>query len=241
MAVRNGGLILQFLIPGGETAEPSRKGKPQAVLNRAAPAGAQPQSPGHRVAAVTLVIAAASFFVASCIPGGETSDPQVAFWRSLRALCGQAFEGRMVQGSAADSAALSGPLVLDVWQCYSGELRLAFHAGEDHSRVWLLTPTDSGLALHHAVHDRNGEEGTFSGYGGETTSPGTASVQVFRPDDQTLADVPTAAGTEWVLEIVPRERITYTLRSPATTDFQVTFDLSRRAGRPPAPWGFTRE
>lgn len=177
---------------------------------------------------------------ASCT-AADDADPQVAFWQSFRALCGQSFEGRLVTGSAADSARLDGPLVLDVWQCYSGELRLAFHAGHDHSRVWLLTSEAEGLALHHAVHDAAGVAQPYSGYGGETAGPGTATAQVFLPDEETLADVPSAGGTEWLLEILPGERITYALHSPATPDFRVDFDLSRRAGRQPAPWGFTRE
>jgi hypothetical protein len=167
-------------------------------------------------------------------------DPQLAFWQSLRSLCGQAFEGRLVEASVTDSVALAAPLVLDVWQCYAEELRLAFHVGDDHSRVWLISPTDDGLSIEHALHGPDGEPLPFSGYGGATDSQGTATMQVFRPDDETLADVPSAVGTHWTLEVLPGERITYRLHSPATGDFRVDFDIVRRAARPPAPWGYTR-
>jgi hypothetical protein len=171
---------------------------------------------------------------------GAPDDPQVAFWQSIRSLCGQAFEGRLIEGSAADRAALVEPLVLEVWQCYSGELRLAVHAGDDHSRVWLVTPTSDGLALHHSLHGPDGEALPYSGYGGETVGLGTATTQVFLPDQETLADVPTSEGAEWVLEVVPGDRFTYRLRTPAAADFRVDFDLDARAARQPAPWGFTR-
>lgn len=167
-------------------------------------------------------------------------DPQIAFWSSLRSLCGQAFEGRLVEASVADSAALAAPLALEVWQCYSDEIRLAFHVGDDHSRVWLISPTADGLSIEHSLHGPDGEPLPYSGYGGTTDSPGTATTQLFRPDDETLADVPSSTGTEWILEVVPRERITYRLRSPAAGDFRVDFDLGRRTGRQPAPWGYTR-
>lgn len=183
---------------------------------------------------LTVLIA----FATAC-SAGTPDDPQVAFWQAIRSLCGQAFEGDLVEGSPADSAALASP-VLEVWQCYADELRLAVHTGEDHSRVWLLSPTADGLALHHAMHGPDGEPLRYSGYGGQTVGPGTATTQVFLPDQETLADLPTSEGMEWVLEIVPDDRITYRLRSPATIDFRVDFDLHARAARQPAPWGFTR-
>jgi hypothetical protein len=194
----------------------------------------------HRSSPIVLSILAIVVAAGACSPGPADDDPQTAFWRSMRSLCGQAFEGRLVEGSAADSSALGAPLVLDVWQCYSDELRLAFHAAGDHSRVWLLSPSTDGLVLEHALHGPDGQPQPYSGYGGETGSPGTPTAQTFVPDRETLSNVPTSDGTLWVLEIVPDDRITYRLRSPRTVDFRVDFDLRRRAGRQPAPWGFTR-
>lgn len=165
---------------------------------------------------------------------------QRQFWSALRLLCGQAFEGRLVEYTPADSALVGQPLVLDIWQCYAGEVRLAFHVGDDHSRVWLIQPTGDGLRLTHAMHEPDGEPLPFSGYGGDTWSPGSPEVQQFRADEGTVARVPSAAGTIWTLELWPDERITYSLRSPGGGSFRVDFDLDRRVPRPPAPWGFTR-
>jgi len=188
------------------------------------------------MAILTAVVAV----TATACGSRQAENPQIAFWAAIRSLCGQSFKGRLAEASIADSAALAAPLVLDVWQCYAREMRLAFHVGDDRSRVWLLSTTNDGLALKHALHDPNGDLQPFSGYGGVTTSAGTATTQVFRPDDETVAKVPSAAGTEWIIEVVPGERITYRLRSAAAGDFRIDFDLNRRAGHQPAPWGFTR-
>ena len=152
-----------------------------------------------------LSILAVVIAAGACSPGPADDDPQAAFWRSMRSLCGQAFEGLLVEGSAADSSALGAPLVLE-----------------------------------HALHGADGQPQPYSGYGGETASQGTPTAQTFVPDRETLSNVPASDGTQWVLEIVPDDRITYRLRSPRTVDFRVDFDLRRRAGRQPAPWGFTR-
>jgi hypothetical protein len=186
--------------------------------------------------------AVAILILAGCGPG-TPDPPQVAFWNDVRALCGQAFEGRAVEWTAVDSAAASQPLVLDVWQCYRDEIRLAFHIGEDASRVWRLTRDVNGLHLTHEVHTKDGAESDVSGYGGVTSGDGTATRQEFRPDYETNARLPAAAGSIWTLEVVPHERMTYEFRSEREdVTFRVDFDLtSHTARRPPPPWGFTRQ
>jgi len=180
--------------------------------------------------------------LAGCGPGSP-DPPQLAFWNDVRALCGQAFTGRAVEWTAVDSAAASQPLVLDVWQCYRDEIRLAFHIGGDASRVWRLTRDSQGLHLAHEVHAADGEAADVSGYGGAASGEGTATSQEFRPDYETNARLPAAAGSVWTLEVVPHERLTYEFRSEREgVTFRVDFDLAKRiTSRPPAPWGYTRQ
>jgi len=185
------------------------------------------------------VLAALSLAV-SCGRPPIIADPvQREFWNSLRDLCGQSFEGRLVEATAGDSALAGQPLVLDMWQCYARELRIAFHVGNDHSRVWLLTPTATGLSLTHQLHSADGAVLPYTAYGGKTHESGTATVQRFLPDDGTLDRIPSAAGSVWTIEVVPRDRITYRLDSRAGV-FLVEFDLAHIAHRPPSPWGYTR-
>ena len=81
----------------------------------------------------------------------------------------------------------------------------------------------------------------FSGYGGKTREAGTANRQRFPLEPGSLSQVPSAAGSSWVLEIQPRERVSYALLAPSgETRFRVDFDLKRRTSRPHSPWGFTR-
>jgi hypothetical protein len=190
-------------------------------------------------AGIRAVVAA--LLLAGCGPG-TPDPPQLAFWNAVRDLCGQAFEGRAVEWTAVDAEAAAAPLVLDVWQCYHDEIRLAFHIGDDASRVWLLTRDAEGLHLTHEVHGEDGTASDASGYGGVAGEEGTASRQAFRPDSETNARLPVAAGSIWTLEIVPHERLTYAFRSDReAVTFRVDFDLTGHVtDRPPAPWGYTR-
>jgi hypothetical protein len=198
--------------------------------------------PGKRRAGRWTTIAAAALLPGGCGPG-TPEPPQLAFWDSVRALCGQAFEGRAVEWTAVDSAAAGQRLVLDVWQCYHDELRLALHVGDDASRVWRLTRDADGLHLTHEVHAADGAAAAVSGYGGAATDEGTATEQQFRPDFETTSRIPAAAGSVWTLEVVPHERLTYGFHSEReSVRFRVDFDLTRPvASRPPAPWGYTRQ
>jgi hypothetical protein len=187
-----------------------------------------------------LVVLVSLSLIVSCGRPAIIADPvQREFWNALRDLCGQSFDGRIIEATAIDSVLVGQPLVLDMWQCYARELRMAFHVGNDHSRVWLLTPTATGLSLTHQLHSADGVVMPFTAYGGETHDSGTATVQRFLPDDGTLDRVPTAAGSVWTLEVVPREHIAYRLDSRAG-EFLVEFDLTHKAHHPPAPWGYTR-
>jgi hypothetical protein len=165
---------------------------------------------------------------------------QREFWSTLRSLCGRSFNGTLVQASGADTVLAGRPLVLDVWQCYHREVRLAFHAGDDHSRMWLLSPTASGLRLQHSVHAADGAPSSFSDYGGETVAEGTNLRQEFVADETTVRRVPSAASMVWILELIPGERLTYGLAGGGESRFRVDFDLTQTARRPPPPWGFTR-
>jgi hypothetical protein len=170
-----------------------------------------------------------------------TNPVQLEFWNALRRLCGRSFPGQLATVTGSDTVLVGQPLVLNVWQCYHRELRLAFHAGNDHSRVWLITSNKERLRLAHAVHDSAGTALPFSGYAGDALESGTAERQVFHPDVSTLTRVPAARGTSWVLELKPGQRLSYALHAPdGGVRFRVDFDLRQRSPRPPPPWGYTR-
>jgi hypothetical protein len=195
--------------------------------------GSRPLSP-WRIAALFALLAACGR------PPAFATSVHHRFWNSIRDLCGQSFQGRVVEATRADSALVGRDLVLDVWQCYPRELQLAFHVDDDASRVWLLESTTKGLRLSHELHAQDETELPFSGYGGETRDAGTATAQRFHPDAETLADVPSAAASVWTIEVVPGDHIAYVF-DRAAGRFRLEFDLtSHAAGRPSPPWGFSR-
>ena len=189
------------------------------------------------------VFAPLAFLLAGCtiIPRGPVSAPQDLFWQRLQALCGRAFPGRVVTTEAGDRQLAAARLVLHVAQCTPEEVRVAFHAGRDASRVWLVARTASGLSLTHIEREENGREQVRSHYGGETLSSGTALRQEFPADARTRAlfqreDIAEAATNIWSVTILPGRMFGYAIDRPGR-HLHIEFDLSRPI-RPPGPaWG----
>ncbi len=169
--------------------------------------------------------------------------PQDEFWRALTALCGQAFEGRVVEGTAASDAAFrTQRLVMHVRSCGENEIRIPFHVGENRSRTWVLTRTPSGLRLKHDHRHEDGSEDKVTQYGGDTAEAGTAEKQEFPADAFTAQLIPAAKTNIWTMRVVPGRTFTYALRREAEgRHFTVEFDLSRPVAPPPAPWGLERK
>jgi len=182
-----------------------------------------------------------ALLLASCaiIPRG--TGPQEIFWERLQALCGRAFPGRVVTTEAGDRQLAAARLILHVARCDADAVRIAFHASQDASRVWVIARTASGLSLTHIHRGQDGREEVRSHYGGETVSPGSARRQLFPADARTRAlfrreDIAEAAANIWSLEIVPGRLFAYAIDRPGR-HLRVEFDLSRPI-RPPGPaWG----
>jgi hypothetical protein len=167
------------------------------------------------------------------------ASPQDEFWSRLRALCGQAFEGRVVEGTAPGDAAFAGQrLVMHVRACGADEIRIPFHVGTDRSRTWVLTRTATGLRLKHDHRHEDGTPDRVTQYGGDTADAGTAARQDFPADAHTAELIPAARTNIWTVAVEPGATFVYALRREAEgRRFRVEFDLTRPVGAPPAPWG----
>ena len=191
----------------------------------------------HRIAslaALALLAACASLAPA----GGSLPAEQEAFWSALRRHCGRAYEGRLVEGNASDTAFAGKKLTMHVRRCTADSVLVPFHLGEDRSRTWVLTRTAGGLRLKHDHRHRDGTEDRVTQYGGDTRGAGTATRQEFPADAFTASLIPAAATNVWTVEVVPGERFAYALRREGTDRrFRVEFDLTRPVAPPPAPWG----
>ncbi len=192
-------------------------------------------------AALAFVCLAALLVCTGCAGSPRTSAPehesQRAFWSSLHSLCGQAFEGRIVEDTT-DSPDFAGKrLVMHVRVCQRGRILVPFHVGEDRSRTWVFTQTGNGLRLKHDHRHEDGSEDEVTQYGGDTRSPGSATMQEFHADAHTATIIPAAVTNVWTVEINPGSTYVYALRREGTPrGFRVEFDLTRPVP-PPAPWG----
>jgi hypothetical protein len=162
------------------------------------------------------------------------------FWSALTELCGNAYEGSVVEGTAASDSAFAGQtLTMHVRECSDDEIRIPFHVGANRSRTWVLTRIDNGLRLKHDHRHEDGSEDDVTQYGGDTQDPGTAQRQEFHADAHTASLIPAAASNIWTMEVVPGRTFGYALRREAENRrFRVDFDLTRAVPPPPAPWGF---
>lgn len=179
--------------------------------------------------------------VSAPVPAGAqaqaAASPQHRFWMALNELCGQAFQGRVVEAPAGDTTFTDRSLVMHVRRCGGDTVRIPFHVGEDRSRTWVLTRTAAGLRLKHDHRHRDGSEDAVTQYGGDTHDAGTAERQEFPADAFTAELIPAAATNVWTVEVHPGRSFVYALRREGTDRrFRIEFDLTRPVTPPPPPW-----
>lgn len=183
------------------------------------------------------------------------AQPADEFLARLAQHCGQAFEGRIIANEprSPEPDAFEGKtLVMHVRGCDDStrELRVPFHVGDNHSRTWILTRTDSGLRLKHDHRLEDGSDDPTTMYGGDTATAGTAQRQEFPVDQESIDTFNARDGLSvsvtnvWAMEIDPGQRFLYELSRPVSDLnpqgrlFQVEFDLTRPVDLPPTPWGY---
>ena len=178
-------------------------------------------------------------------PAPEALAPADAFMARLAEHCGEAFAGRIVADEPppeGDDPFAGKPLVMHVRECTAAELKVPFHVGDDHSRTWVITRTDTGLRLKHDHRHADGSPDAVTMYGGDTDGAGTAVRQSFPVDAESVAmfgreGLKASIQNTWAMEIEPGQRFLYELSRPGGRLFQVEFDLSEPVELPPAPWG----
>jgi hypothetical protein len=193
------------------------------------------------VAAVLLLVAACSSTVQR---GGDTggsvlSSAQQTFWSRLTALCGQAFEGRIILAPEGDAWHDAERIVMHVRECDDRVIRIPLHIDTNRSRTWVVTRTAAGLRLKHDHRLESGvPDSTNTQYGGDTAGSGSQWRQEFPADAYSIGVVPARASQLWFLEIRPGDAFVYGLRREATgMRYLVEFDLTRPVALPPPPWG----
>jgi hypothetical protein len=179
-----------------------------------------------------LVLSIAASASATAPPAGER--PGEALWNALQPLCGNAYEGRLVEGTEPSDADIGEQrLVMWVRDCGEDEIRIPFRVGDDASRTWILSRSAGGVRLKHDHRHPDGVEDEVSRYGGDTTSAADGLELDFHADAFTAELLPAAATNVWTVAIDPGRTFTYALRREAEgRRFRVEFDLARPAEVP---------
>jgi hypothetical protein len=184
---------------------------------------------------ILLTLLAGLLTVAAVGPARHR-DPADDFLQALRARCGQAFEGRIINPQPADSAMVGQRLVMHVRGC-GDTLRVPFHVGDNRSRTWVFTRTATGVRLKHDHRHEDGSEDAVTQYGGDARPGGTAGRMAFAADSLTKAMIPAARTNVWTVEVTPGMFVYQLEREGTTRRFRVEFDLGTPVPPPPAPWG----
>lgn len=179
---------------------------------------------------------------ATCIalPAAAITAEQSAFFDSIAAHCGKAYEGTVIGATSADSSFSGKKLVMHVRECSDSELKVPFHVGDDHSRTWVITKAQHGLHLAHDHRHKDGSEDKVTMYGGMTATMGSATEQSFPVDAYSINNfrengLDVSVTNVWHMYIKPTE-FTYRL-TRENRDFRVDFDLTKPVDLPPVPWG----
>jgi hypothetical protein len=165
----------------------------------------------------------------------DVQSPQDAFFTHLASLCGRAFRGEALLVSGPG---FEGEMVMHVRRCSEDEIQIPLHVGENRSRTWIITRTETGLRLKHDHRIEDGSDDPVTQYGGDTVEPGTALRQSFPADAFTAELLPEAATNVWTITLTPGERLNYHLTRHGAPRATFEFDLTDEVAPPPAPWGY---
>jgi hypothetical protein len=131
---------------------------------------------------------------------------------------------------------------MQVRSCEENRIRIPFLVGDDRSRTWVLTKQGNQLQLKHDHRHADGTPDRVTQYGGSTTNPGTAVIQVFPADAATVQLLPAAVSNVWWIEMISGKSFTYNLRRIGTDRlYSVRFDLTTEVETAAAPWGWKDE
>lgn len=216
--------------------------------------------PMNRIA-FSLALAPA-MALAACAHGASetatsTAAPQDEFWAALSSHCGKAYAGGLTSNEAPDADMRGMEMAMHVRECSDQRIAIPFHIRQadgswNRSRTWLITRTGAngsgGLRLKHDHRHEDGTEDDVTMYGGDTAAPGTARVQDFPVDAESVAlfereGLTVSVTNVWRVAVDPAGTdapvFAYRLMREGANarNFRVEFDLSQPIPAPPAPWG----
>lgn len=188
-----------------------------------------------------LVLLLFQFETLKAQTSSSENKESVAFWNSLKQLCGKAYSGNILEAPEGDSFK-GKELVMHVRSCEEDIIRIPFFVGEDKSRTWVISKVANRILLKHDHRHEDGSEDEITQYGGLSTNVGLSNLQMFPADQETSDLIPAASTNVWWIEVKQGEYFTYNLRRIGTDRyFSVKFDLTTEVEIPSAPWGWRND
>lgn len=177
---------------------------------------------------ILALLAVAAVLGAAC---DSAPAPGEQLWSALTPHCGQAFVGRLAEGTDPSDAAFGESLlVARILQCSEQELRIALEVGSDRSRTWIVTRLPGGVRLKHDHRHPDGTEDSLSRYGGDTRGATDGPSLDFHADAFTAQLIPRAATNIWTLSVEPQRGFSYGLRREESgRRFRLEFDFAKPA------------
>lgn len=183
------------------------------------------------------------FTLGACsLSQSEQTTPADTYWQSLQSLCdGDAYAGQLVSNDAVDADFAAAEIIIGPAKCSMNSVRIPLAVGDDRSRTWVVTKTQTGLRLKHDHRHKDGTEDVITQYGGDAIHPGTPQRNEFPVDAETRdlftrEDIAVSNQNTWAVEIDPAQLFAYEMQRPERF-FRLEFDLSEAAPSPPPPWG----
>ena len=186
---------------------------------------------------LTLIMLASSHTLANAAP----TSAQVEFFENVKLLCGKAYAGKVTVDNAPGGDFENKVLVMHIRHCDNNKLLIPFHVGDDASRTWVISKTETGLQLKHDHRHKDGSEDALTQYGGHTLESGWPQVQSFPADQETKElfvreGIPQSNGNTWQMYLYPTV-FTYRMVREGR-EFKIDFDLTKPIKTPSAPWGW---
>ena len=102
------------------------------------------------------------------------------FWNTLEQHCGKAYEGKIIAGGKEGDGFLGEKLVMHVRSCDESTIRIPFFVGEDKSRTWVFSMSDTKqIQLKHNHRHKDGSEDEITQYGGTNPNTGLRLIYSF--------------------------------------------------------------
>lgn len=197
-------------------------------------------------AAVLTAVATISMLSSKSLMALESNQDK--FFYQIKALCGKAFSGGIVQDTSNSTAYRGKKFMLHIRDCSDSQIKMPLHIDDNSSRILVLTRSNnkSGvrIKLQHDHRHQDGASDELTLYGGLTTDAGTANIQDFPESAESIELTKAFAPTRtwpsvWSIYLSVND-IVYQVVRPGRT-IQIKFKLSNTVDNPPKAWDLSTD